>query len=88
MVVVGGRLIETWDVLKWCMQSLGYISDRINRNMGCIEIIDSPHSKFPVFGLIETWDVLKCVSRYTSAEVLKINRNMGCIEMDNIFSSI
>ncbi len=56
--------------------------------MGCIEIIDSPHSKFPVFGLIETWDVLKCVSRYTSAEVLKINRNMGCIEMDNIFSSI
>ena len=34
-----GRLIETWDVLKWDRRKRCYLKSwSINRNMGCIEM--------------------------------------------------
>ena len=34
------RLIETWDVLKFYLVCFHVVNvDRINRNMGCIEIV-------------------------------------------------
>ena len=34
----GDWLIETWDVLKWCIATTGKAVNGINRNMRCIEI--------------------------------------------------
>ena len=57
----GVRLIETWDVLKWCIHGNRRGTDPINRNMRCIEIGADAHLPGKLrLRLIETWDVLKC----------------------------
>ncbi len=57
---MGCGLIETWDVLKFASVTSGVVAAKINRNMGCIEIIPRHFPHDFLKGLIETWDVLKC----------------------------
>ena len=75
------RLIETWDVLKFCPLEIVRSATMINRNMRCIEI----HPTRPLcrsdYGLIETWDVLKSSRRPVVPVLIKINRNMRYIEI-------
>ena len=77
-----GRLIETWDVLKYlslCQFNSGLW---INRNMRCIEMKIYSFRHFFVFRLIETWDVLKSIIFPVEyGRLLSINRNMRCIEI-------
>jgi len=40
-------LIETWDVLKSLQKSSTQKEDKINRNMGCIEISDRKRRFLP-----------------------------------------
>jgi len=65
------RLIETWDVLKSGEFTPDDVYVKINRNMGCIEIVIRNRRYFLLGGLIETWDVLKCVQKHSA----KLNGN-------------
>ena len=60
---------------------LDVVNSAINRNMRCIEILQSSLRLLSFYRLIETWDVLKCREHVANDDFKTINRNMRCIEI-------